>query len=81
MHQSPQHRPLVESIRTKYFTRTLVRSTLLEHSPEYFTRTLTIRITSLELSHEMFHLNSRTKHFTRRVAQITSLEQPHEVLH
>jgi hypothetical protein len=32
MPQSPQHRPLVQSSRTKYFTRTLAQSTSLEHS-------------------------------------------------
>jgi hypothetical protein len=51
------------------------QSTSQEHSPEYFTRTLT-RITS-----HVFHLNSSTKHFTRRVAQITSLEHSHKVLY
>jgi hypothetical protein len=31
MPQSPQNRPLVQSTRTKYFTRTLAQNTSLEH--------------------------------------------------
>jgi hypothetical protein len=57
MPQSPQHRPLVQSTRTKY-----TQSTSLEHSPEYVIGTRarvlhwnTRQSTSLELSHEVFH--------------------------
>jgi hypothetical protein len=32
MPQSPQRRPLIQSTRTKYFTRTLTQSTSPEHS-------------------------------------------------
>jgi hypothetical protein len=65
MAQSPQHRPLVQSTRTKYFTRTLARIrhwNTRQNTP--FTRKVT-RITSLEHSHEVFHkihnVNSTSK--------------------
>jgi hypothetical protein len=62
MPQSPQHRPLVQSTRTKYFTRTLAQSTSLEHvrstsletHTKYFTSTLA-QSTSRGHSHKALH--------------------------
>jgi hypothetical protein len=77
MPQSPQCRPLVQSISLEHSQKVFHQTTHTKHFP----RTLT-QITSLEHSHKALHLKRRRNYFTRTFAQGTSLvEHSREVLH